>query len=84
MWKSESWEQRNSEIALHETHPPLESQRLQLYHANVWADNAHRERLTLCGEWERRNKLFQESSTKHCQEIAELRSRCYEESDRAQ
>ena len=30
-----------------------------------------------------RNKLFRESRTKHCQEIAELRSRCYEESDKA-
>ena len=30
-----------------------------------------------------RNKLFQESRTKDCQEIEELRRRCCEESDRA-
>ena len=30
-----------------------------------------------------RNKLFQESRTKDCQEIEELRKRCSEESDRA-
>ena len=68
------WEQRDSEIALHESHRELECQRLQLCQANTWADNAHREGVVLCGELERRNNLFQEDSTKHCREIAELQS----------
>ena len=41
-------------------------------------------RTNVCGELERRNKFFQESRTKDCQEIEELRSRCCEESDRTQ
>ena len=31
-----NWEQRSSEIALHETIRKLESQRLQLYQVNEW------------------------------------------------
>ena len=76
------WEQRSSEIALHESCRELETQRLQLLQANIW-DNARSERISLCGELEMRNKLFQESRTKDCQEIEELRRRCCEESDRA-
>ena len=76
------WEQRSSEIALHESYRELETQRLQLLQANTW-DNAQSERISLCGELEMRNKLFQESRTKDCQEIEELRRRCCEESDRA-
>ena len=76
------WEQRSSEIALHESYRELETQRLQLLQANLW-DNARSERISLCGELGMRNKLFQESRTKDCQEIEELRRRCCEESDRA-
>ena len=76
------WEQRSSEIALHESYRELETQRLQVLQANIW-DNAQSERISLCGELEMRNKLFQESRTKDCQEIEELRRRCCEESDRA-
>ena len=54
------WEQRSSEIALHESYRELETQRLQLLQANIW-DNAQSERISLCGELEMRNKLFQES-----------------------
>ena len=82
MWKLERWEQRSSEIALHESYRELETQRLQLLQANIW-DNAQSERVSLCGELGMRNKLFQESHTKDCQEIEELRRRCCEESDRA-
>ena len=39
-----NWETRNSDIALHETHQELESQRLQLQQANQWADQAQKER----------------------------------------
>ena len=31
------------------------------YHANPWADQAQREKITLCGELEMRNRLFQAS-----------------------
>ena len=35
-----NWEQRNADIALYETNRELESQRLELYQANKWADQA--------------------------------------------
>ena len=76
------WEQRSSEIAPHESYRELETQRLQVLQANIW-DNARSERICLCGELGMRNKLFQESRTKDCQDIEELRRRCCEESDRA-
>ena len=47
-----------------------ETQRLQLLQANKW-DNARSERISLCGELEMRNKLFQESRTKDRQAIEE-------------
>ena len=37
-----NWEQRNSDNALCETNRELESQRLELYQANQWADQAQR------------------------------------------
>ena len=40
----ESWEQISSEMAPYETHRELESQRLQLFHANQWADQTQTER----------------------------------------
>ena len=36
--------ERNSDIALYETNRELESQRLELYQANPWADHAQREK----------------------------------------
>ena len=77
------WERRNSDIALFETNRELESQRLELYKANLWADQAQREKINLCGELEMRNRLFQESRARSCQEIDELRRICCEETDRA-
>ena len=76
------WEQRSSEIALHESYRELETQRLQLLQENLW-DNAQSDRISLCGELGMRNNLFKKSRTKDCQEIEELRRRCCEESDRA-
>ena len=73
---------KSSGVAFHETREN-ESQRLQVHHANLWSDGAWRDRIHLCGELEKRNKLFRESRTKDCQEIQELRRRCCEESDRA-
>ena len=37
-----NWEQRDSDIALHETNRELESQRLELYQADQWADQAQK------------------------------------------
>ena len=78
-----NWEQRNSDCALYETNRELESQRLELYPANQWADQAQREKMNLCGELEMRSRLFQESFARDCQEIEELRRICCEETDRA-
>ena len=38
-------QQRNSDIALYETNRELESQRLELYQANQWTDQAEREKI---------------------------------------
>ena len=67
-----NWEQRNSDIAINETNRELETQRLEQYQANQWADQAQREKINLCGELEMRNRLFQESRARNCQEIDEL------------
>ena len=68
-----NWEQRNSDIAFYETNRELESQRLELYQANQWADQAQRENINLCGEVEMQNRFFQVA-----QEIAN-KLRDYEE-----
>ena len=47
--------------------------------ASRCADHAHRERISLCSELERKNRLHQESYARSCQEIEELKRRCYEE-----
>ena len=59
-----NWEQRNADIALNETNRELESQRLELYPANQWADHIQREKINLFGELEMRHRFFQESRTK--------------------
>ena len=66
------WKQTGSEIALCETHRELESQRLQLQQANQWADHAQREKNSLCGELEMRNRFYQESHMGTCQEMEDL------------
>ena len=76
------WEQKNSEVALYESHRELESQRLQLHQAHQWADQAQREKINLCGELELKNRIGQESHTRASQEIEELRRICCEETNR--
>ena len=49
---------------LNETPRELEPQRLQLHQANQWDDYSQRDRMF--GEFEMRNKLFQESRTHDC------------------
>ena len=70
-------ERRNSEYASIESQRELESQILQLRQARQWADQAQRERINLCGEKEIRSCLHQESYARHCQEIDELKRRCF-------
>ena len=62
-----NWEQRNSDVAVYETNRELESQRLEPYQANQWADQAQREKINLFGELEMRNRIFQENRARDCQ-----------------
>ena len=43
--RQETGERRSSEMALYETNRELESQRLELYQANQWVDQAQREKI---------------------------------------
>ena len=72
-------ERRNSEYALFESQRELESQRQQSLKANQWADQAQRQRIHLCSELEVKNRLHQECSARSCQEIEELKRRCYKD-----
>ena len=44
-----------------------------------WAEQAQRERLSLCDELEVRNRLYEENCTRSRQEIEEIRRRCNRE-----
>ena len=68
---------RNSDYVLIESRRELESQRRQLLEANQWPDQAQRERIHLCSELETKNRLHQECYARSCQEIEEMRRRCY-------
>ena len=72
-------ERRHSEYALIESRRELESQRRQLLEANQWADQAQRGRIHLCSELEMNKRLHQECYAISCQEIEELRRRCFHE-----
>ena len=52
------WEKKNSGVAFFEVNQVFESQRSQLQHANRWADEAQRDKISLCGELEMRSRLF--------------------------
>ena len=71
-------EKRNSDIAFQEINQEFESQRFQLHQASRWADQAQRNNISLYGELELRNRLFQEDHARD-QEIEELRRTCCEE-----
>ena len=47
------------------------------------SDIAFMRSISLYGEMELRNRLFQEDHARDCQEIEELRRTCFEETDRA-
>ena len=57
--------------------------RLQLQQADQWSDQAQRDKISLHGELELRNRIFRENQGKDCQDIEELRRICCEETDRA-
>ena len=78
-----NWEKRRQDIAFQEINQEFESQRFQQHQASRWADQAQRDKISLYGELELRNKLFQENHARDCQEIEELRRICCEEADRA-
>ena len=59
-----NWTQTSSDMALSEINRELESQRLELYQANQWADQAQREKISLCGELEMSTGLFLENRAK--------------------
>ena len=84
-WTKRNWEQRYAVIALYATNRELESQRLELYQANQWADQdqVQREKIHSCGELGMRNRIFEESRARCCQEIKDLWRSCCEETDRA-
>ena len=81
--EARNMEKRKSDIALQEIHQEFESQRVQLHQACRWADQAQRDKISLYGELELRNRLFQENHAKDCQNIEDLRRICCEETDRA-
>ena len=55
------------------------SQRFQLHQASRWTDQAQRDKISLYGELELRNRLFHENLASDCHEIEELRRICCEE-----
>ena len=57
-------EHRNSESALFETIRELESQRLELYQANLWADHAQREKIYFNGEFGNEKQTLPRKSRK--------------------
>ena len=73
----------NAEIALYETGIQLQSQRMELYHANQLTDQTRREKIWLCDELEMRNRALQEYRARICQEIKQLRFSCCTEAERA-
>ena len=77
------WEKKKSDMALIVVNQEFEFQRFQLQQANQWADQAQRDKVSLYGELEMRNGLFQESQAKDCPETEELRRICCKETDRA-
>ena len=81
--EARNWKKRNSDIVFQEINQEFESQRFQLLQASRWADQAQRDKISLYGELECRNKLFQEYHARDCQEIEELRRICCEETDLA-
>ena len=82
-WRPNIWEKKNSDVAFHEINQEFESQRQQPQQANQWADQAQREKISLCRDFEILNRLCRENRAKDSPKIGELRTICCEETDRA-
>ena len=63
------WEKRNYDIALCGVNQEFEPQRSQQQQASQWADQAQRDKGSLNGALEMKNRLFRENQAKDCQEI---------------
>ena len=57
--EASNWEKRNSDIAFRESNQKFESQRFQLRQASRWAAQSQRDRISLYGEFELKNRLSQ-------------------------
>ena len=79
VWRFKAWEDKKFRICAVCVQRELESQRHQLRQASQWADQAQRERISLCGELELKIRLSQENYTRCRQEFQELRRRCNRE-----
>ena len=66
-----NWEKKNSDFAFQEINQKFLSQRFQLHQANRWVDQAQTEKISVCGELEMRNSIYQGSHTRTCQAIEE-------------
>ena len=75
--RQEIW--KNADTVFQEIKQEFESQRFQLHQASRWADQARRDKISLYGELELRNMLFQEDHARDCQEIEVLRRICCED-----
>ena len=75
------WEKRNSDIALYEINQEFEVPTITATTGESMTDHAQRNKMSLYGELELRNRLFQEDQARDCQEIEELRRICCEETD---
>ena len=64
-------DKKDSDMALHEVNQEFESQRFRLQQANRWADQAQRDKISLYGELELRNRFFQDSQAKYCKDTEE-------------
>ena len=76
-------DRRNSEYASFESQRELGSQKQQFLMVNQWSDQAQRERIHLCSDLEMKIRNHRECYARSCQEIEELKRRCYEEENAA-
>ena len=81
--EARNWEKRRQDIALQEKNQEFESQRFQQHQESRWADQAHRDKISLYGQLGLTNRLFQEDHARDCQGIEELRRIFCEEASRA-
>ena len=62
--EAKNWEKRNRDYSFQEINQGFGSHRFRLDQASRWADQAQRDKISLYGEFELRNRVFQESHAK--------------------